>query len=144
MFGGAGRDRIVGNTGLDTLEGGAGSDTLVGGDNSDRLTGGAGADSFVFDTAPNPDVLDHILDFSAVDDTIRLAMTAFVGMTAGPLAAADFVMGKVAHDPADRVLYDKATGDIRFDGDGNGAAAAVLFVQVTAGTVLTAADFVGF
>ena len=64
-------------------------------------------------------------------------------MALGTLAAAEFVPGKVAQDANDRVLYDRATGDIRFDSYGNGAGVAFLVVEVTAGTVLTAADFVG-
>lgn len=39
-------------------------------------------------------------------------------------------------------IHDGASGNIYYDADGNGAGAAVLFAQVTAGTALSNADFV--
>jgi hypothetical protein len=40
----------------------------------------------------------------------------------------------------DRILYDKASGNIFYDADGGGGSAAVLFARVTAGTELTHLD----
>ena len=59
----------------------------------------------------------------------------------GALTAAEFVLGKVALGAEDRVIYDRANGDLRFDADGTGAGAAILFAQVAPGTLLTATDF---
>jgi Ca2+-binding RTX toxin-like protein len=131
--------------GNDVLEGRGGADSLFGGSGKDVLVGGAGADGFYFDTAPNAvSNVDKILDFSGADDTIYLDRDIFTGIAAdGPLAAAAFRLGTTAVDADDRVLYDQATGNIRYDPDGAGGAAAILFAQITPGTTLTSADFVG-
>ena len=60
----------------------------------------------------------------------------------GTLDANAFQAGTSASDADDRILYDQANGNIFFDADGAGAGGAILFASVTAGTVLTAADFV--
>ena len=46
-----------------------------------------------------------------------------------------------AGDATDRIIYDAATGNIFYDPDGTGAAAATLFATVDPGTALTHADF---
>jgi hypothetical protein len=58
------------------------------------------------------------------------------------LSAAAFRLGTAAGDANDRIIYDKATGNIYYDADGSGGGAKVLFAQVTAGTTLTNADFI--
>jgi Ca2+-binding RTX toxin-like protein len=109
------------------------------------MTGNAGADSYYFDTAPGAANIDRITDFSGPDDTIRLNRTIFSGIAApGSLPASAFAQGTAAADANDRILYDSATGRIFYDADGAGGAAAILFARVTAGTVLTSADFFGY
>lgn len=136
----AGDDTLVGLAGNDKLDGGSGNDKLYGKDGADILTGGAGRDSFVFDTAINGGV-DKITDFVAADDTIRLENAFFTGLAAGSLSWAAFYAGKAAHDTSDRIVYDQASGALYFDADGTGGAAAQQFAQLTAGTVVTYADF---
>ena len=149
MSGGAGTDGMRGDTGDDVLDGGAGSDDLRGGTGDDilnggagrdRLAGAAGRDVFVFD-ALGPANYDSIDDFSAPDDMFRLDSSVFVGLSAGPLLAAVFAVGKKAIDDSDHIIYDDATGDLLFDVDGAGGAAAVKFAAVAPGTSLTADDF---
>ena len=144
LEGGAGRDGLTRGGGADTLIGGAAADTLSGGAGVDQLEGGTGADMFNFVTAPVAGEVDDIDDFAVGVDMIRLAASAFAGVSAGHLGAANFVSGTVAGDATDRVLYDKATGEIWFDSDGTGSAVAVLFARVTAGMALGAADFLIF
>jgi serralysin len=48
--GGAGHDRLIGNTAANRLEGGAGNDTLEGGAGADTLSGGTGDDSYAVDS----------------------------------------------------------------------------------------------
>jgi Ca2+-binding RTX toxin-like protein len=109
------------------------------------MTGSSGNDEFFFDTALNAVTnVDAITDFLAVADTIMLDDAIFTGIAAGALAAGAFRAGTVSVDADDRILYDSATGQIRYDADGVGGAASILFATVTAGTALTNADFVGF
>ena len=154
ISGGAGTDGIRGDTGDDLLDGGAGSDDVRGGDGGDivnggagqdRLAGGSGRDVFVFDAAPGLANDDRILDFNPVDDLFRLDRSAFAGLiSAGPLFGAEFVVGRHAVDDSDRIVYDKASGDLLFDADGAGGVAAVKFAAVDPGTSLTADDFAVF
>jgi Ca2+-binding RTX toxin-like protein len=123
---------VYGNNGANTLNGGAGGDYMA---------GFGGADSFAFTTALGSGNVDHLADFSAVDDTILLENAVFTGLANGALPATAFVAGAAAADADDRIVYNSATGQIFFDADGNGAGAQVLFATVNAGTVLTASDF---
>ena len=140
LVGGADNDILFGENGLDSLNGGLGNDLVSGGGGSDTLTGGAGADTFRFD-APISGI-DTITDFVAADDTISLNRAIFTNIgAAGALNAAAFHVGAGAADASDRIIYNQATGRIYYDADGLGGAAHVLFATVTAGTILTNADF---
>jgi Ca2+-binding RTX toxin-like protein len=132
----------TGNTLANTLTGNGAANTLDGKAGKDVLTGGLGADSFRFTTALNATTnVDRLADFRAVDDRLQLDDAVFKGIGAvGALAASAFVTGTRALDAGDRIVYNKATGQLFFDADGSGAGAAVLFATVTAGTTLTAAD----
>ncbi|MEP7302233.1 MAG: hypothetical protein ABI699_11945, partial [Caldimonas sp.] len=62
----------------------------------------------------------------------------------GALAASAFVLGSVAADASDRIVYDQATGNLYYDADGNGAGAQILFATLIPGTVVTVGDlFIG-
>ena len=109
-----------------------------------RGRGGAGADSFVFDVAFGPDNVDFITDF-ALGDKLLLDSTIFTQLTAGNLAAANFrVLGSGDQDELDYVLYDRASGDLFYDADANGAGEMVRIATLGAGPthpLLTAASF---
>ncbi|MBA3669160.1 MAG: hypothetical protein H0W71_03730 [Sphingomonas sp.] len=112
----------------------------MGGD--DSLSGGAGADFFYFDSALSAsDNVDHIIDFSIVNDTIMLDDHTFTAAGIGTLATTAFYTGTAAHDANDRIIYDSVTGNICYNADGSGAGAQVLFAHVTAGLAMTYADF---
>ena len=144
LLAGAGNDLMKGNSGNDRLTGGSGNDSLSGGSGHDRLTGGSGADSFVFDTAisTGPNV-DEILDFKHGKDHILLDTLVFT--TLGNFLSFDhthFVIGTSAQTKSQNIIYDPATGTLRYDGDGSDSGAqAIAFAHVTPGMVLTAADF---
>jgi serralysin len=153
LHGDGGDDSIDGAIGHDLLQGGAGDDTLFGNIGADTLAGGAGADlligsdghdKFDFVTAPVAGEVDSIDGFNPDFDLIRLSLAAFDVLPLGKLRPYAFVEGTVAADPNDRILYDQATGALRYDADGSGAAAAVQFATVTPGTVLTAQDTLVF
>jgi serralysin len=133
---------LIGNSAVNILDGLGGDDQIHGGGGNDTIVTGTGSDGIYFDTALNAATnVDAITDFDVALDTIFLDDAIFAGLAVGPLAAGAFQSGAVALDADDRILYDSATGQIRFDADGTGAGAAILFATVTAGTALTNADF---
>ncbi len=78
------------------------------------------------------------------DDTIALELSAFAFSTTGELAADSFRTGSKAKDADDRVIYNKKTGEIAFDADGNGTGKAIIFAIVDDGLKLTHKDFLLF
>jgi Ca2+-binding RTX toxin-like protein len=143
LRGGAGNDQVGGGNGMDDLRGGPGDDVLNGGAVRDKLAGGAGNDAFVFDAALGAANADRIIDFSSANDEFRLDNTVFVGLATGnTLADGAFVIGTFARDADDRIVYNKACGDLLFDADGAGGTAAVKFASVERGTRLSADDFI--
>lgn len=143
LTGDDGRNFIAGFTGYETIDGGAGKDTLSGGTQQDTLTGGKGKDFFLFDVFPGTANADTIIDFKPKDDTIWLDDTVFPELALGPLAAGAFRANKtgLAKDGDDRIIYEKDTGRIFYDADGNQAGFGQLIATVSKGLPLTAADF---
>ncbi|WP_210496264.1 M10 family metallopeptidase [Microvirga antarctica] len=137
---------LVGRSGVDRLTGGSGNDTLSGRLGNDILTGGAGKDIFIFDTKPNRKTnLDKITDFSVKDDTIWLDNKYMSklgkGTTAKPGALKkQFFAIEKAKDSNDVLIYNKKTGLLAYDHDGNGLGAAVPIVILKKGLGFTAAD----
>ena len=141
-IGGFGNDTLIGNTAANTLKGGPGRDILNGLQGKDVLVGGSGADAFVFNTAPGSANVDRVTDFNAIDDTIRLENGVFTALRkTGTIASGHFHIGRAAHDGNDRIIYNKATGAVLYDGDGIGAGAAIKFAQLAPNLLLKASDF---
>ena len=134
------------------LTGGAGNDTLAGGLGGDSLFGGTGVDDFVFDSVLNAKSnVDKVMDFSHVDgDVLALSATIF-GALSGGVASQDILSGagKVAAETAaQHLIYNGTTGNLYYDPDGYGAAAATLFATIDQNgsasshpTTLAASDF---
>jgi len=63
-------------------------------------------------------------------------------LAAGILSAGAFYIGAAAHDANDRIIFNHVTGELFYDADGTGSAAAVRFATLSGpiGT-LTNADF---
>ncbi|NPD14039.1 hypothetical protein HOY34_02355 [Xinfangfangia sp. D13-10-4-6] len=141
IWGGDGNDLLLGRGGNDILYGGNGNDTLYGGSGNDLMFGGAGADVFVFDRPAGGGNLGRIADFQPRIDRIHLDDAVFQSLRPGALAANAFHVGTAATSASHRIIYNQATGQIFYDPDGNGRAAALHFASVTAGTVLTITDF---
>lgn len=136
---GAGDSYINGRTGDDRIDGGGGFD---------RLRGGSGNDSFRFATKPDAFGLGTIEDVGDGDDSFLLDDAAFLSLAATgakkQLAASAFKLlgGGAAADGDDRILYDKANGDLFYDRDGSGTSfAAVKFAEIENKAELSAADF---
>jgi len=144
LFGNGGNDTLSGAGGNDTLNGGTDGDTLAGGTGNDRLYGGTGQDWFRFDTALDAATnVDRMFDFSGVDDRVLLSQSVFTTLGApGPLPSGAFFIGTAAHDSDDRIIYNSATGALRYDPDGNAAGGATPFAILPTGLTLTEANFV--
>ncbi len=142
LTGGDGADILDGGAGIDDLSGGDGNDRIAGGIGNDMLAGGSGKDSFLFDSKLGKSNVDRIADFNPKDDTILLARTVFSKIAKKEtLTKGAFYIGAKAHDKDDRIVYNKKTGDLSYDPDGSGKAAAVTFAKLKAGLALTEKDF---
>ncbi|KQT53562.1 hypothetical protein ASG52_05450 [Methylobacterium sp. Leaf456] len=141
---GSGSLNGTGNSIANVLTGNAGANILNGLGGSDTLAGLGGSDTFVFSTALAATNVDRLSDFSATDDTMQLSRSVFSVLAAGSLDAAafkDLSVSGATVDADDRILYDKATGALSYDADGNGSKAAVQFAVLDNKAALTAADF---
>jgi Ca2+-binding RTX toxin-like protein len=133
---------LTGNEFAQAVYGNAGANILDGGLGRDALIGNGGADIFLFSTAldvagagvrpwnaygPTANV-DRIDGFGS-DDRIGLDAALF-GLTPGALAPGAFALGTTATEADDRILYDQATGTLRFDSDGAGHGISVRFAYI--------------
>ena len=102
------------------------------------LTGGAGDDSFVLIDFSQ----DIITDFTVSDDVIVLENSVFKQLVLGELSPAHFVLGASATNEADYILYDPATGIVRYDADGNGETPAEAIALLGSNLAITAQHFI--
>jgi Ca2+-binding RTX toxin-like protein len=136
-------ENVLGSTSNDTIIGDGGNNVLGGRGGNDILTGAGGADTFLFNTALSASGnVDQITDFAHGVDSIALDNGIFTALADGALPASAFALGTSATDANQHILYDSNTGALYYDPDGSGAAAAIQFATVTAGTTLTASDFI--
>ncbi len=124
--------------GNDVITAQSGNTTLNGFNGNDRLVGGKGADFFQFTTGLNAQTnIDQIINFKkSGTDRIQLEGDLFVGYR----GASDFVIGTAAIDAQDRIIFNRTTGALLYDADGNGAGAAVQFATLVGKVTLTGAD----
>ncbi len=140
--GNSSNNALTGNLGNNKLSGGLGNDTLNGGSGNDTLTGGAGLNVFLFNTKLSAKNIDKITDFVVSDDVIQLENVIFSKLTkTGLLNAAYFKIGEEASDNNDYLIYDKTSGTLFYDNDGNGENAAVQFATLSLNLAMTNADF---
>jgi Ca2+-binding RTX toxin-like protein len=146
LTGGLGNDILVGGGANDILRGDAGTDVLTGGVGIDTLTGGANNDYFVFSApviAANRDVVTDFSNVAGNNDTFRLENTFMPAVgAAGALNPAFFFAGAAAHDANDHIIYNKITGALYYDSNGNLAGGFELLATLTIKPTLTSADFV--
>jgi Ca2+-binding RTX toxin-like protein len=133
-----------GTAGSDALFGGAGADLLDGGLGFDRLFGGEGEDAFRFSTELGGGNRDIVSDFVVGEDTILLDNLIFEDVGAdGALAVTAFYASAsgAAHDSNDRIVYNRESGWLLYDADGNGDGGATRFARLSADLDLSASDF---
>lgn len=125
LSGSGGNDTLSGDEGDDTVVGGGGSDVLEASPGTDVLRGGTGADTFRFFQGIDP--ADLIEDFNALEDLLRFDTSNFAALTSGPLApeALQSGAGNAALTTDVRFVFDTTSGNLYYDEDGSGAAAAV-------------------
>ncbi|PXX14766.1 Ca2+-binding RTX toxin-like protein [Nitrosomonas ureae] len=131
---------LIGNSFNNILDGKSGNDTLDGDLGNNVLTGGLGNDIFRFTTKNH---VDTITDYNVANDTIHLENSVFTSLTnVGTLAANQLRVGTKALDANDYIIYNKTTGMLSYDSDGNGATAAIQIATIGTGLALTNADIV--
>lgn len=135
-FGNALDNIIAGNAAANILSGFGGDDVIF---------GGGGADTFVFQAALNPATnIDTITDFNVAQDTIKLENLFMASLGTGALDADAFRIGVAAADAEDRIIYNANNGNLSYDADGVGGAAATRFAILDPLLALTNADFTVF
>jgi Ca2+-binding RTX toxin-like protein len=137
-----GAEGIDGRGGNDTIYGRGGFDFIIGGLGNDRITLGADLDAVYFNAKLNAKTnVDRIMDFKPGEDQIGLAKFIFKKVGSGNvLKNAAFWTGTKAHDKDDRIIYDKKTGSLYYDPDGNGPEAQTKFAILNNKVALTYKD----
>ncbi|WP_426957958.1 calcium-binding protein [Muricoccus radiodurans] len=140
LYGASGGDSLNGGGGGDVLVGGLGADTLNGGDGVDVLVGGAGADTFMLSIAAAD--RDVVNDFVSGTDRLLVMTNGAGGLPPGVLAPEQFLANGtgLAGDADDRFVYNTATGQLFFDGDGTGSGARIQIAALTGAPALAASD----
>lgn len=141
----SGDDRIENRGTMGEVRLGAGDDVFAfAGGVQGLVTGGPDEDQFVFETKLAPKKSGAtIADFAPGEDSIGLSKALFKGIgKPGPLKEKFFALGSKAADKNDRILYDSADGELRYDKDGKGGAKAKLFALLDGGPDgVSAGDF---
>jgi Ca2+-binding RTX toxin-like protein len=138
-----GDDKIGGHKGADQIDGGTGDDRMHGGGGIDTLTGGSGVDWFVFKEA-GISAYDFITDFTRGSDKIRFELSVFTALDADGVAKSEFVLGTSAKDGDDHLIYDRGSGNLYYDDDGNGAHQQQWVATLENHAKLTHTDFLTF
>lgn len=134
---------LTGNASANLLIGNGGTNVLAGKGGNDTLTGGAGADAFVFGGKVQNGA-DIITDFAA-QDVIRLDDAVFTGFAAtGPISPGQFRNGTSAQDADDRLIYDRASGNLFYDSNGAASGGSTLIATLSNKPLLDATDFLIF
>ncbi|HEX6691306.1 MAG TPA: M10 family metallopeptidase C-terminal domain-containing protein [Burkholderiales bacterium] len=136
-------DILVGDFADNRLEGRDGDDHFWSEGGNDTFIGGTGADVFhLASVAP----VEQIADFASGADQISLMTLSMMAIgRGGTFADGDSRFHAAAgatqaHDRTDRVVYDTASGNLYYDWDGDGSAAAVLIATLQGAPTLVATD----
>jgi Ca2+-binding RTX toxin-like protein len=143
----AGNDILFGELGNDTLSGAGGNDRLHGDLGRDRISTGSGKDVVVFDQRPSSSNRDTITDFDPRKDTLYLDNAVLTklgkkGSLEKPAKLSKtYLEFDAPNDANDYLIYNRKTGVLSYDADGNKAGKAVEIAVFTNKPKLTYADF---
>ena len=143
----AGNDILFGELGNDTLSGAGGNDRLHGDLGRDRISTGSGKDVVVFDRRPSSSNRDTITDFDPRKDSLYLDNAFFTklgkkGSLEKPVKLSKtYLEFDAPNDANDYLIYNRKTGVLSYDADGNKAGKAVEIAVFTNKPKLTYADF---
>ena len=133
---------INGGAGIDVINARGGADLVNGGLGSDLLTLGSGADILLFNTAIKPATnIDVVTDFNPLEDIIHLDDAIFKKIGLGELKNKFFHIGKEAHDANDHIIYNKNSGALIYDKNGDDPGKAFQFATLSPGLDITKGDF---
>ncbi|MBM6583390.1 hypothetical protein ILT44_24620 [Microvirga sp. BT689] len=143
----AGADILFGELGNDTLSGAGGDDRLHGDLGRDRISTGSGKDVVVFDQRPSSSNRDTITDFDPRRDSLYLDNAFFTklgkkGSLEKPVKLSKtYLEFDAPNDANDYLIYNRKTGVLSYDADGNKAGKAIEIAIFTNKPKLTYADF---
>lgn len=125
-------ENVVGGKADDRLVGDGLGNWLTGGGGDDLLRGKGGADRFVFAAKLGAGNADSIADFKHDKDVLALDDKVFKAVGSAVTSGEFYAKAGAhkGHDKDDRLVYNKTTGDLYYDKDGKGGAAAVLFATL--------------
>lgn len=129
LYGNDFADVLSGYGGNDSVYGYGGDDTVAGGNGKDKLYSGAGYDAFYILGKPKASNVDQIKDYNDWYDQIWLDADWY-DLPAGRLARKYFHVGPHAHDRNDRIVYDKAAGELLYDPNGNASGGEVVIATI--------------
>ena len=142
IYGGKGADKLYGEDGADTMFGGAGKDFLEGGKGVNTLTGGGGKDTFAFSAALMGGNYSEITDFQGGKDKIQLSQKTFEGIGGkGALKKGKFFLESEYTGKAKSVIYDEASGNLKYSKNGGSIDDAITFGRIGNGAELSHKDF---
>ncbi|MFD1975672.1 calcium-binding protein [Mesorhizobium kowhaii] len=136
----------TGNSIANVITGNSGNNIINGLLGNDTLSGSTGNDTFVFTSALDASTnVDHITDFSVVEDAIQVDNAIFAALGGnGTLTADQFIKNTtgLAGDGNDHIIYETDTGWLTYDSNGSTAGGSTHFATLAANLALTNADFV--
>lgn len=133
-------DLLRGDAAANGLDGGSGSDRIEGRAGADTLIGGAGLDMFAYGSISEGG--DLIGDFVSGEDRIEISASGFGGgLAAGGSVTLVAGTAPSAAGGAGQFLYDTGSGNLFWDADGDGAAAALLLATLHGAPSLAQDDF---
>lgn len=135
-------ENLSGTRTADILEGDGRANILDGGAARDTLTGGGGADTFRFGFRYDSSY-DTVTDFVAGLDKIAMRHEQYTALAEGSIASSIFAANTsgTAATAQHHIIYETDTGRLRYDADGSGEKAAVIFAVLTPNLAITHEDF---